>query len=615
MFNRGETYGQGFQKSILIILFLFLSVALVITWSVPSTGFESSIYNSTPLVLWIALISSVIVGISVVIQSASTFNFGRGNLWKYGFLLIFLCYAIGLSLFIVRGYYMWALTGDPSGHIGWSNDILQTGHIPKIIFYPITHIFLSEISLVTNLSPSFFYLIIPFFFGLLCVVFMFFFVRVLSSHQIEPVIAGILACTFTYGWYFILTPNGLANLLFPMVLFLMFKYLMSNKFSWAILLCISLILYPVFHPLPSIMLALILITLWIPHKVHDVWDAIREKNPKFLNTKRININVLIPFLILTIWFIFWYSFYSIWGITITEVYQKIMAEGGPTQLTGVTHLVGYAQGYGYNVVEIFLKMYGNLLVFSILSIISFFLLWKKVSKGQKEGNIFSLYGPWAVLCIFVPALYYFNLPFGPLRFLFYLFILETVFVAYLISYTIIKSRESKSRFLFWLTKVVLVVLVAGLFLSGLINLYPSPYNMTISAQSTQSEVAGMVYFLEYRNITIPVSGFGTAVGRFADFLLTKEKRSEQHLPQYINAADYPPWHFGYTQFPSIAYLYQNETYLIIQQKDKLRYIDYFPEMAKYRFTVGDFERLNSDSGANLLYSNGGFDFLIIVPKR
>ena len=37
-------------------------------------------------------------------------------------------------------------------------------------------------------------------------------------------------------------------------------------------------------------------------------------------------------------------------------------------------------------------------------------------------------------------------------------------------------------------------------------------------------------------------------------------------------------------------------------------------MAKYRITTRDFERLNNDSGANLLYSNGGFDLLTIVPK-
>jgi hypothetical protein len=134
-------------------------------------------------------------------------------------------------------------------------------------------------------------------------------------------------------------------------------------------------------------------------------------------------------------------------------------------------------------------------------------------------------------------------------------------------------------------------------------------------QSTQSEVAGMKYFLEYRNMSAPVSGFGLAIGRFAELLLPREKRSGQHLPQYLARENNPPWHFGYDQEPSIANLYGNETHLLLPQKERSRYTDYYPEMAEYRITMQDFERLYSDSGVNLLYSNGGFDFLTIQPKK
>jgi hypothetical protein len=615
MLNSDGTNGHGLLTGILIVLFLFLTAALVITWNVPATGFEPSIYKSTPLVLWVALITSVIAGISIVIHAATSPDTGRSIVWKYGLLLIFLCYATGLSLFMIRGYYMWAMTGDPATHIGYIHDILQTGYISKTVFYPVTHIFLSEICLVTNLSPAVFYTTIPFFMGLLCVVFIFFFARVLSDNRTEPVIAGILACTFIYGSYLNLTPNGLSNLFLPLVLFFLFKYLKTNKFSWAILLCIVLILYPVFHPLPSILLALFLITLWIPQKTQDIWYSVWEKKRNFLNTQRINTKVMIPFLILTTWFILWYSLNAIWGLTITEVYQKINAEGGPTKLTDLSNTVNYAQGFGYNIFEIILKSYGNLLVFSILSVIAFFLLWKKVTREHQEGNLFSLYGPWAFLCILVPVLYFFNLPFGPLRFISYIFILETVIVAYLIYYILTRSNTGKSRFLSGLVKGGVVVLITGLFVIGLLNLYASPWNLTISYQSTHSEVAGMDYFLKYRDMSNPVSGFNVAVGRFADLLLPQKERAAQHLPQYIKKENYPPWHFGYDQFPSIASSYPNETYLILPQSEKSRYTDYYPEMAKYRITMQDYERLNNDPGANLLYSNGGFDFLAIIPEK
>ena len=184
---------------------------------------------------------------------------------------------------------------------------------------------------------------------------------------------------------------------FPFALFLMFKYLTSNNFSWGILLYIILLVYPVFHPLPSIMLGLILLTLWIPSKLHDVWNMIRENKQNLLNLKLRNVKGVIPFLFLIIWFIFWYSFYSIWGYTITEVYQTVSAEGTTSQGQILTENVQYAQFYGFDVVEIFLRSYGELLLLSILSVLCFLVLWKTVSREPKQENIFSLFGPFAHL--------------------------------------------------------------------------------------------------------------------------------------------------------------------------------------------------------------------------
>jgi hypothetical protein len=615
MRNSNETYGQGFQKVILIILFLFLTVAVFIIWNEPSVGFEPSIYNSTPYVLWIALISSVVGGVSIVILSVSNSDLGRSSLWKYGLLLVLLCYTIGLSLFIIRGYHMWAIAGDPGAHLGWINEILQNGFIPSVLFYPITHIFLSEMSLITTLDPQSLYTIIPLFFSLLCVIFVYMFVRVLSTNKIEPVIAVIISCTFLYGWYLNFTPNALSNMFFPLALFLMFKYLKSKNISWGILLYIILLVYPVFHPLPSIILGLFLLTLWIPHKLHDLKDIFYDKKQNILNVNRMNIKGGISFLFLLVWFIFWYSFYSIWGYTITEVYQTIRAEGSTSQGRILTENINNAQFYGYNIVEIFLKSYGDLLLLSILSVLAFLLLWKTVSKEQKLENIFSLYGPFGVLCIVIPVLFFFNLPFGPFRFLFYVSVLETVFVAYLVSFILVRSRESKRNYIVLLTNVLTIVLLVSLFLNGILGLYPSSPGLLMTEQTTQSEILGMKHFFEYRNVTIPVIGLNTAVGRFADLLLSKQKRSVQQLPAYLPNKDLPPWHFGYEKFPSVASSYGKETNLIVMQRDKSYYSDYLPAMAKYRFTLRDYEQLYNDPGASLIYSNGGFDLLTIVPQQ
>jgi hypothetical protein len=53
----------------------------------------------------------------------------------------------------------------------------------------------------------------------------------------------------------------------------------------------------------------------------------------------------------------------------------------------------------------------------------------------------------------------------------------------------------------------------------------------------------------------------------------------------------------------------------LTERNKLIYIDYFLDIAKYRFTMRDFERLNNDPGACIFSSIGSIDLLMIVPKK
>lgn len=605
---------ERFLKLVLAFLFLLLIIALIITWNTPATGYESSIYCSTPLVLWVSIITSVIVGISLVVFSISGNKFDKNQFWKLGLLLIVLSYTICLSLFIIRGYYMWCMTGDPATHIGWITETIAQAYAPKRVIYPITHIFLSEINLMTNLNLVVLHKIIPLIVGVFCVIFIYIFSRYITSNRIAPVLAVIISCTFIFGWYINLTPNHLSNLLFPLVLFLIYKYPKEKTVTWALLLIIALLLYPVFHPIPAIFLGLIFLTLWIPEKLPYLLG--RSANDGTAPTKNFTGSLssfVIPLSILITWFIFWISMFSTWGYTIRNIYNTISAEGGPSKIGNLMDQISYAQGYGYNVVEIILKeMVGPLIIF-ILTVLAFILLWKKYTREQKEGCVLSLYGPFGIVCAFIAALYFFNLAFGPLRLLIYATMIGTVLSAYFLSYIIIKS-EGKSRITSLSTKLFVVLLLSGLFVGGLLNLYPSPYNLTLNYQTTKSDVEGMKYFFSHRDVNIPITGITVAPGRFADLLLTPEERLIQRVPYYLEDAKVP-WHFGYDTYSSLANSYEKETNLIITQKDRLIYTDLFPDMAEYRFEINDFERLGDDSSISLTYSNGGFDFWSIAGGR
>ncbi|HAW59502.1 MAG TPA: hypothetical protein DCX03_10930 [Bacteroidales bacterium] len=594
----------------LIILILLLTFALIIVWITPATGYEASIYNSTPPILWICLIPSMVVGISLVVVSASGYDLGSTGFWKVGFLLAFLCYVISVSLFIIRGYYMWCMSGDPASHIGWVKEILNAGHISDTLFYPIMHIYLSEVILITNLDLTFLHKVTPLVFDILNVIFMCCLVRAITPNRIVLVLAAVISCIPIYecGWYVNLSPNILLNLFFPLVLFLIFQFLNQNKPSWGILLGFMVILLPVFHPIPTIFLALVLLTLWIPAKLSYLWFALQKKKIR-LNFTKPDFKLVLPSLGLLIWFIFWLSSFFMWSRTIKSMYQTICSEGAQSQATNLMSSISYAQGYGYNVVEQVLKQMGIPMVLFALSVLSFPLLWRTFSKNQELKYIFSLYGPFGVVCAAIPALFLFNLPFGPQRFVTHASMLGIVFAAYFLSYLLIEVKKSNSRFKSLCVTLFVILLLAGMFLLGLLNLYPSPYNLTLNYQTTHSEVLGMEHYYENRDVDIPISGITVAPGRFADAFLTPDEKMIQNLPMYLKDQNLVvPWHFGYDSFVSISSVYDEETDLLITMRDKIIYTDYFPDMAQYRFNSQDFERLNEDPEVSLLYSNGGFDF-------
>ena len=613
MLNNNSYRGQYLFKTILIFLFLLLTVALITAWNTPVTGFEASIYWSTPFIFWVSVISSVIVGIILIVLFIPERAPNCTCLWKIGLLLVFLCYAVILGLFIIRGYYMWGIVSDPASHIGWIKEILTVGYIPHSLVYPITHIYLSEIILLTNLDLGFLHKIVPWIFGLLCVFFLYVLVRAISPNRITPVLATVISCTLTYGWYLNLTPNGLSNLYFPLAILLTYQFLKRNTISRGILLVVVVLLFPVFHPVPAIFLGIIFLTFWIPAKLPDLWRAIRHKRSAFLNFTLFDFKLVMPLIILSIWLVFWIGSFTIWGSTIESTYQTISSEGGPSKITDLVDQISFAQGFGYNVFEVALKQMGGPMILLILSVMSFPLIWKRFSVNQDEKYIFSLYGPFGLLCISIPILYIFNLSFGPLRLVIYASILGTIFTAHLLSHFKLVNHNDPQKLRY--VNSFAIVLLVGLFFLGFLNLYPSPYNLTQTYQATQSEVQGMDYFFEYRDVNVPISGITLIPGRFADAFLSPEEKSVQSLPMYLSNQAKAPWHFGYDKFSSLSASYTRETNLITLQKDKVIYSDYYPEIAQHRFIARDFERLNEDPNVSLLYSNGGFDFWNIAAKN
>lgn len=74
----------------------------------------------------------------------------------------------------------------------------------------------------------------------------------------------------------------------------------------------------------------------------------------------------------------------------------------------------------------------------------------------------------------------------------------------------------------------------------------------------------------------------------------------------------PADHFGYMNYTSFSHVYKTSRYFILTTPGKDFYRFIFPEYKEFwRYTEDDFDRLNDDSGVDLIYSNGDLTTYLI----
>jgi hypothetical protein len=580
-------------KIVAIIAFIFITIALILIRNSPATGYEASIYAATPILAWFFLISSFACGIGIAVYEVYQKNDNRSNLWAIGLLLILLSSLAILSLHHIRAYFFYG-AGDNATHIKYIQEILLSGHAGVQNIYPITHILSAQLSQVLDIELMFLFGVIPSIFYILYAVFMYLFARAVLPSRGHAILATVAGLTFQYGWWLIYaSPNQLANLTLPLAFYLFAKSYTPTeskaKMSFTILFVIILILFPVLHPIPAIVLILVLLTIWLPGKV-----SVSQSKNVAISTARSYKFSSAASLLLIVWFITWISSFYCWDATIRNLHL-LLTEGGPTNIDALREQMLYAEGYGYSVMEHFFKVYGGILVYVVLTL--------------NLRNLFAFYAP-LMFIAFAVAGGYFSNTIGLTRMLNISIILCTLFVGFLL-YELLGHKFSRN---YW-RKVCLfgvIFLLIMVSIHGVLKLYPSPYTLLPNDQVTSAEIEGMDWFFHSKNVTTPGLSMTLSPYRYADMLLTLEERAGRKDITIITLR--PQYHFGYPKNDSLGDQYEKDHYMALNKKDRLIYVEVFPDMAKLRFLPRDFERLENDVNVDKLYCSGGFDAYFIRAR-
>jgi len=286
-----------------------------------------------------------------------------------------------------------------------------------------------------------------------------------------------------------------------------------------------------------------------------------------------------------------------------------------TQIEGLVANMGYAEGYGYSIINYFMRSYLVIVIYGIIALVAFPVLINKIAREHKLRLVIAFYGPLAAITLFAIISYFLNLPFEADRLLFYIIIIMFFMVGFLL-FEFIKWCGTKTRALSLISIVLVGIFVFGASVSGIAKLYPSPYTYYPNLQNTRTEISGMDWFLKKKDVTIYSAGWYLSPYRYADFLLApQESQGRNDLSAYVTKN--LPWHLGYDHYTNLGNYFNADIYVVLRDFNRVTYTQIYPQMASIRLLPSDLNKLEQDPTVNRLYDNEGLEvyYVSVTPPK
>lgn len=573
-------------RIIAIISFISIFLSSLLSYLNPAKGYELSIYSSTPIFVWILLLVSIAGGVTIIVHNCYLELYRSSNFWIMGFFILILSRATLLSIPFIRGYLSW--NGDIMTHVGLTKDILFTGYTINNC-YPVMHVFLSEISLISGFSINFVANYITILVSSFYVISIYLLsTKIFNSKKIQLLTFASVAGVLFDGYHIFLVPNGWSLMYLPFILFCYFGSLPSRDTSikYRLLLVITLLFYPFFHPLSSAFIIMIFIILsTTPYLYLD-----NKNSPEASISKLAAMNGL---LIEVIAFFSWILSFKVFHNNIKKIYLSIT---GGYNLDPIAQMGGTLDKMDLSTLEfleLIVKLMGDTIIFLILSAIAFiFLLKQQENKNLNFRTLFIIIFSIGFLYIsyllkIIPGLE--NI--GSERFLSYLVIFTPIPAAFTLQKILCKKRKFGSLF------CISIILIASTI--SVFSIYPSPYVLSPNRQVSQMDINGMDWFLTYNNQKVSTAHILTPVFRFADEIQGIQNNSYSRYGMSL------PDHFNYSLNQHFGQSYNMDKYAIITMTDKVVYDSVWKVVG--RFNKNDFYKLETDSTVDKLYVNGETD--------
>lgn len=574
-------------KIIYFIIFFIFNIYLI--WNLISEyaiSFEYNIYITYNYIFWIILYI-LITSIFVIMFISGVLKL---NYWRYCICLIVFYNTIFLLIPSFRGWIMYSRDGyDIIFHSFHINYIMQNGTIDNGLIYPSLHIIVVFLNKFSGVSLNMLIVFIPIFFYNLFIIFLFLMVKKIFKNIIIAIVAISISSFLPFSFLQkTIHPNFMAFCLFPLIIYMLYKYFYIKKDVINIFLIILVFIsFIYFHPFNAFEYLLCLIIFGFTSYVYF----------KKYNIKTDFKLIYILILIYMSWLFLSNRPYTVFS----QIVNRILNDPFKISLAQYNTQVISQYGLTINQLIIYLfNQYGQFIIQAILGL--FILLYISRKVYHKQINKYDLIMILQILggLILFFMTYFVEIgTFNIIRNIRYFYIFLIMFNSYSII-NFIKKIKKKNYKLVTIFIVVLLITLSNYF--SINNVYANPNIFVESPHFTIEEDNGLKFFTENNYIILPLISSSYDIRSRNNILLFK-------VPEIIDL----PSHFGFDKETSFINNLKKDSYLITNDAMRQAYKTFISVNPETKlFTKEEFSKLENNIKIINVYRSGGFEIRVII---
>lgn len=594
------------MKTLQVVGFAVLAWAILAARATPADGYEVSIYAATTAAFWIG------VGLALVVAVLTVSYSQRATVTSMGLVLGGGAMVAIVSLPVIRGYHFYGLA-DSLTHLGWTRGI-AVGELSALeLIYPGSHLQSVLIAAVGGIPATRAMMLVVVASLVAFLVFLPLTVRTLVPYPLAVTIgafSGFLLLPLNLiGTHRMFHPFTLATLLFPLVLYLLFKHAngdtertrLTSAAGWVLPAVTAAILF--IHPQTALNVIIFFATI----AAVQIGYRRYRPNHRISQTRAIYGQTVLLVVLFFAWSLQFWQTYSLLAGLGSAVVSTVFGTGPIGAV--VTQETQNAPAVGASIAELFVKLF---LVSAVYVVIAAGLVGARllgsIRDRQADRHVAIAYFTFSAFTLgpFFLAHYLGDISHYFFRHLGFAMVVVTVLGAIAI-HSVQRPLGGTARSVL---RPVGVVAIGVMLVLSLLVVYPSPYVYKHNHHASDQLMDGYQSTFTYRpqvpgdsNEAVWFVGIQSGPGRFVEALNAGGIEYRGEVDAAAMQGDLVA-NVSERSGPDV----DRDFYLPITEVDRAREVQAY---RGYRYPQASFGAVEDQAGVHRVHANGGFTLYYI----